>query len=238
MQQYFIETAIDPETLILFTPEQSHHIMHVMRMKPDTIVRIADGNGKVCEAKISYCNGQPVAEFHRFVDDVPSRGNVILAQALIKKDKWEWVLQKAAELGADTVVPVKTKRTVVKMDDERTDKKTERWNKITREASEQSHRHTACKVAEPMSLQQVSEIAADIRLVAYEKEGQDAYLSRYIPATGSVLIGIGPEGGFEPSEVEFLVKRGFISCNLGSRILRAETASLYALSVMDCVREG
>ncbi len=144
-------------------------------------------------------------------------------------------LQKAAELGASRIVPVITRRTIIHLEDKEIAKKLERWNKITLEACQQSNRTSLCEVCRPIRLKDVVEYRQDINLVAYENE--DTRKLRDCLGNGSICIVVGPEGGFEESEIEFLEEAGFTCVSLGTRILRAETAGMYALSVIDAYGE-
>lgn len=236
MQQYFVEQKGVLNELVGFTSEQQHHIAHVLRMKSDTKVRIVDCDGCAFLATIAYVNQQPVAKIIEEIEQSSSR-EIILVPALIKKDKWEYVLQKAAELGATKIVPLETSRTVVKSNDEKVDKKLLRWNKIVMEACEQSH-HTVCtEVVAPVRISGLKEYLVDVNLVAYEKENVSRHIKHYVSGNPSVMVVIGPEGGFDPKEIETLLEMGIQPCSLGKNILRAETAGLYALSVIDAMCE-
>ena len=237
MQQYFVEQKGVLNELVAFTNEQQHHIAHVLRMKSDTLVRIVDCDGCAFLATILYVNQQPVAKIVEEIEQSSFR-EIILVPALIKKDKWEYVLQKAAELGATKIVPLETSRTVVKSNDEKVDKKLLRWNKIVMEACEQSH-HTVCtEVVAPIRISQLKDYFVDVNLVAYEKENVSKHIKHYVQGNPSVMVIIGPEGGFDPKEIETLLEMGVQPCSLGKNILRAETAGLYALSVIDAMCEG
>ena len=236
MQQYFVEQKGNMNEVIAFTQEQQHHIAHVLRMKQGSVVRIVDNEGCAYLATISYVHQQPIATIFEEIENTEHR-DIILVAALIKKEKWEYVLQKAAELGATKIIPLETSRTVVKSNDEKVDRKLARWNKIVLEACEQSH-HTYCtEVVEPIRIKDLPIYLVDVNLVAYEKENVSKHIKHYVKGLKNVLVIIGPEGGFDPKEIDTLLEMGVQPCSLGKNILRAETAGLYALTVIDAMSE-
>jgi 16S rRNA (uracil1498-N3)-methyltransferase len=162
---------------------------------------------------------------------------VTLIQALIRKERWEFLLQKATELGVYRIVPIELKRNVVKWEKNESKNKMDRYQKIMQEAAEQSKRTFVPKLETIIKLNEIDQYKSDINLVAYENE-KDKPMRDYVKSNQSVTIICGPEGGFDEREVEYLLNNGFISVSLGKRILRAETAGLYILSGIDFMFEG
>ncbi len=167
--------------------------------------------------------------------ELPNR--IYLFQGLPKADKMELIIQKAVELGAYEVIPVETRRCVVKLDGKKAAKKVERWQQIAESAAKQSKRMLVPSVHSVMSFKEALRYAEtmDIRLIPYElakgmKETKK--LISDIKPGQSVGIFIGPEGGFEEKEVEAAINAGASSITLGKRILRTETAGLAILSVL------
>ena len=157
--------------------------------------------------------------------------------ALAKGDKIDTVIQKATELGVARIVLINTERCVVKYEGKDTNKKLERFSKIAKEASEQSHRLRIPEIVGPINLNDVDQYMCDVNLLAYEKV---AGKTDNIPLEfkgNSVSAMIGPEGGFSEKEVELLQKKGFSLISLGKRILRTETAAFYILSVLGFILE-
>lgn len=128
-------------------------------------------------------------------------------------------------------------RTIIKTNDEKEERKLVRWNKIVLEACEQSHQVHRCEVTKPVTIKELSNYFTDINLVAYEKEAVSKHMVQYLKKDAGVMIVIGPEGGFEEKEIDQMMDMGIQPCSLGKRILRAETAGLYALSVLDVFSE-
>ncbi|MCF0114465.1 MAG: 16S rRNA (uracil(1498)-N(3))-methyltransferase [Erysipelotrichaceae bacterium] len=233
MQQYFVDTLDRENKKVVFNKEQAHHISHVLRMREGEVVRVSDQKCAYL-AKIQYDGGDVFGVLEEEIGTNECDIKVTLLQALIKKDKWEWILQKATELGVSVIVPMETSRTVVKIKDEKSDKKLVRYQKIVMEASEQCLRTCIPTVEECITLKQIKEYKSDINLIAYASERLVAKrISEVIKPGCSVSIAIGPEGGFSKEEVDKFMAEGFIPVSLGKRILRAETAVAYSLSVIN-----
>ncbi len=231
MQQYFIEQVAAINDVIEMNENQSHHMKTVMRMKEDSIIRIVDTNQKVYLAKVKYQDQKVFAVICEEIQDFSqNKVKLILAQALIKKDKWDFLLQKCSELGVDEIIPFECKRCVVKSKDEKINKKMQRWNTILMEASEQCKRSSIVKLHDVTHLKEISQIEADLKIVAYEDASASSEHLKDVlkmhPHVESVCMVVGCEGGFELEEVNYLLEHGFIRVSLGSRILRAETAAM------------
>jgi len=161
---------------------------------------------------------------------------ITLYQALLKSDKMEYVIQKSVELGVSEIVPFKSKNVVVKVDNKDIDKKTQRWNKIALEAVKQCGRSDIVSVKNIMDFNQMSNELSkfDKVILAYENEKEP--LKNILQSLGkkeNIAIIIGCEGGFNLEEVdEILTNKNAVSVSLGSRILRAETASLNLISIL------
>ena len=235
MQQYFVQELGGPNEQILLDQEQAHHIRRVLRMKTGDIIRLADGSGRVVHARVLIEKDAVYADIiDNVMDTSVTKVKMILAQGMIKGEKWDYVLQKSAELGVHEFVPFVSSRCVVRLKDEKIDKKLSRWNKILLEASEQCKRSTLVKLANPCMFSELKKIPADLRIIAYEDADQISERLCDVLAQHkdikSVLLVVGSEGGFSKEEVEELTAEGFHRVSLGGRILRAETAALSLLS--------
>lgn len=167
--------------------------------------------------------------------ELPSK--IILFQGYPKGDKMEQIVQKAVELGAYEIVPVMMHRCVVKLDDKKSAKKVERLNSIAESAAKQSKRGIIPKVREVMNLEQSLEYAKSLEcvIIPYESAEGMEYSRKVLAESagkGSIGIFIGPEGGFETSEIEKLKGIGGNIISLGHRILRTETAGMTVLSIL------
>lgn len=162
---------------------------------------------------------------------------LVLFQALPKSDKMELIIQKAVELGASRIVPVRTKRSVVRLDEKKAEKKRQRWQAIAQSAAKQSGRGILPEVGEVISFSEACRQAGELthRIIPYELYDdmtETADTIDRISTGGSIGIFIGPEGGFERGEVEQAMEAGAVPVSLGRRILRTETAGLAILSVL------
>ena len=157
-----------------------------------------------------------------------------VALGLVKEQKMDYILQKATELGVKEIIPVDTERSIVKMD-KKEGKKLERWNKITKEASEQSKRNYIPQVQPVMTIKELSKLEGfDIKLLCTVRENTKNIKNVLSNAKegAKMIIVVGPEGGFTIKEEEQLIEQGFQTVSLGKSVLRTETASLFFLSAV------
>ena len=226
MQQYFIEETVNLNDQFFFNDEQSHHIKNVLRMKNDDIVKIVDINHNPYLVKLTIGNNVSGKVFES-LEKYEEKVRVTLVAALIKNDKWDFMIQKVCELGVSEIVPLEAKRCVVRLKD-KADKKIMRFNKIALEACEQCKREDLVTVNKAISLKEISAYKSELNIVAYEDADYKGLNLKEIlkGKPKSVTIVIGPEGGFDPGEIEYLINNDFKCVSLGKRILRAETASI------------
>lgn len=239
MQQFFAEPSWIQGNRIYLTGSDVNHMKNVLRMKPGEDVRISDGAGKVYLCCINmYEEESAILDILKEIGrDTELPSDIVLFQGLPKGDKMEWIVQKAVELGVHSVVPFAAKRSVVKMDERKARKKQIRWQAIAKGAAEQSGRTLLPEVKNPLSFSQALDAAGelDVILIPYEMEEgmvQTASIIDAIRPGQSVGVFIGPEGGFEPAEIELAKQKGALSVSLGRRILRTETAGLTVLSIL------
>lgn len=232
MQQYYVNYSINTDMLVHFDDEQCHHIMKVLRMKSGDKVYAVDVNEMkyLVEVEITDTVIGHILEKKESSNEMGIR--IYLAQGLIKGERWDYFLQKACEFGATDIIPLVLKRNVVKVNDGY-EKKIERFNKIAKEAAEQSKRDILPVVHKPITLKELIGVDADMKIVAYENEAGSASLKDLLcQDIHSIIFVAGSEGGLAPEEVEFLEENGYHCVGLGPRILRAESASLYFLSAL------
>ena len=245
MQHFFVSPEQVREEKIYVEGSDVNHMKNVLRMKTGEELTIGDGDGwlYVCVVE-SYEEDMAVLkilEKKKDESELPSK--IYLFQGLPKQDKMELIVQKAVELGVYQVIPVATKRAVVKLDAKKAKKKVERWQQIAVSAAKQAGRGIIPAVGEVCTYAQALKYAEelDVVLIPYElAEGMKetrAILEQVKPGM-RVGIFIGPEGGFERSEVEAAMEAGAAPVSLGKRILRTETAGMTALSVLMFLIEG
>ncbi|WP_163970045.1 16S rRNA (uracil(1498)-N(3))-methyltransferase [Oceanobacillus halotolerans] len=242
MQRYFISEEKWYKDEVHISGDDAHHIIRVMRLKEgdQLICNHPDGRVAICEITAIDNDMVQVSIKEWLEESVELPVDVIIAQGLPKSDKLELVLQKGTELGAAGFIPIQADRSVVKWDMKKAAKKMQRFEKIMKEASEQSHRNRIPNIMPIQSTKELVQQATsyDVRLFAYEDEAKrtPSQLLRdvfdQIKPGQTILLFIGPEGGFSNNEVNLLLQNGFNPIRLGPRILRTETAPLYVLATI------
>lgn len=254
MPQFFVPRKNIRGDRFFFDPTESHHLIRVLRKSPGDTVRIFDGEGSVLTARIADCsdpdqvrgeivrNADPALEDHSREGVPASWCRLRLYPALLKGPRFEWLLEKATELGAEAVQPLSTDRTLIRLKPDQARSKVERWRKIVLASAKQCGRKDLTRVESPVSFRQAVERMpkGDPRFILWEREQQGELseavrelkdLPRGAPAPVVHLI-IGPEGGLSLDEVILARDAGVIPVGLGRNILRAETASIAAASVV------
>lgn len=239
MYHFFVTPEQVKGEEILIEGSDVNHIKNVLRMKIGEELQISDGNNKkyLCEIASMTSDEVCVHIKEELISDTELPSKLYLFQGLPKSDKMEFIVQKAVELGVYEIIPVATKRAVVKLDDKKAAKKVERWNSISEGGAKQSGRNVIPEVKQVMSYKEAIQYAGslDIILIPYElAEGMEEtrqIIESILPGQ-SVGIFIGPEGGFETQEVEYAIENGAKAITLGKRILRTETAGLTTLSIL------
>ena len=241
MQRFFVEPHQIEEAKhhIHINGTDVNHIKNVLRMKCGEDVLISDGGEKEYHCRIEELGDDEVLLHILYAQEpkyeLPNK--IYLFQGLPKADKMELIIQKAVELGAFCVIPVETKRCVVKLDAKKAEKKVSRWQQIAESAAKQSKRMLIPEIHEVMTYKQALEFARqlDVKLIPYEL-AKGMKLTREIISEiepgQSIGIFIGPEGGFEEEEVAKALEIGAHAITLGKRILRTETAGLTLLAVL------
>lgn len=222
----------------MITGSDVNHIRNVLRMKPGEEIAVSNGiDGKEYRCGIESYTEDTVLCTLRFIKEegveLPSR--IYLFQGLPKADKMELIVQKAVELGAYEVIPVAARRCVVKLDEKKAAGKIGRWQGIAESAAKQSKRGMIPKVHSVMSMQEAVDYARamEVRLIPYELAEDMQHTRKVIEAVAAgkdIAVFIGPEGGFEESEIQMAMEAGIEPITLGKRILRTETAGFTVLS--------
>ena len=240
MHRFFVEEPAMGENSITITGGDVNHIKNVLRMAVGDKICVINGqNNKEYYCEITAVGNDAVdTRICEIRESDQELGNeVVLFQGLPKSDKMELIIQKAVELGVHTIVPVSTDRTVVKLDAKKEANKRKRWMSISESAAKQSGRLRIPEVTPVVSYREELEMAKkmDVRLIPYElAEGMEKTreLMSSIQPGQSVAVFIGPEGGFESSEIEKAMEIGAWPITLGKRILRTETAGLVTLAML------
>ncbi|MGN0383340.1 MAG: 16S rRNA (uracil(1498)-N(3))-methyltransferase [Eubacterium sp.] len=239
MYRFFVDNAAIREENIVIRGKDVNHIVNVLRMKTGENILISNGHDKDYECVIESISAHEVIariiDVHGAMTELPSK--IYLFQGIPKSDKMELIIQKAVELGVYEVIPVSTKRSIVKLDEKKAEAKVKRWNLISESAAKQSKRIIIPSVNRVMNFEEALNYAKsiDMVIIPYEEAQNMAYTKSILSAVkGGTSIGIfiGPEGGFAPEEVEAAKNMGAFEITLGKRILRTETAGMTVLSIL------
>ena len=235
MKQVFVDHPCELNSIINLDEDQAHHLFDVLRIQKKEVVRVVSS-----ESQVFLAHPQQRGFLHLFnkITTEQTSKHITLCTALIKQDKFEWMLQKACELGVTRIVPFVSRNTIIHLDESKQKKKLDRWSKILLGACQQCNRNDLVEITPIQTLDTLVDFQSDCNLVAYEKENDPSkHLAHYLSEDPeSITICIGPEGGFEEFEIEKLKSNHFQCCSLGPRILRAETAACYILSAVEYQR--
>ena len=234
---FFTDQDLTRADTVTLRGESAHHLLHVLRARAGERIDLSDASGRTYRCTLIQ-SGEDSALFS--VDDEIEKDRelpctVTLFQSIAKGEKMSFVIQKSVELGVDRIVPVVTRRTVVRPDSKGAAHKRERWQKIAEAAAKQCGRARIPEISAVASFDEALRQASlsDVFIFPYEcAEGMSRTRQVFegIGRGASVSLMIGPEGGFEVSEVSAAQEAGAQVITLGSRILRTETAALTALA--------
>lgn len=237
MQKFFIDEEIFEQKKI--SGDIAFQIRNVLRYTVDSQFLIGV-TGKTYLVKIQKMTSNEVffevLEEKELKSEMPIR--IDLFQGFPKKDKMEHIIKYSTQLGIHAITPVMMMRSIVKLEESKKDSRRLRYQKIATEAAEQSLREVVPAIKPILALKQIDFSEYDLKLVCYEEAAKKMELTRFKEAIQGLnpsqkcAILVGPEGGIAPDEIEYLKEKGFICVGLGPRILRTETAILYALSAI------
>lgn len=227
-------TSLENQSTIRLDEKATHHLARVLRAAIGDQLTIFNGQGGEYEAVIAHIDKKAVTvELQRFIDkEVESPIHLHLAQGIARGEKMDFIVQKAVELGVSRIIPLVTERCNVRLSGEREEKRIEHWQSIIISACEQSGRNKLPDISAPQTLNEwLAAVKVDHAFVLSPHVDQKlADVS--IANQSSVAVLIGPEGGLSDQEVMMANQKGFASLNLGPRVLRTETATIAALSVL------
>jgi len=215
---------------IFLSVEETKHLRDVLRLKENDSVRVFDGGGREFACGIERIEKKKTVLkiLEETAPTAPESGlNLTLAVALLKGEKFDWVVQKAVELGVTKFVPLNTQRADVRLKE--TEKRLTRWQKIALEAAKQSGRARLMPIEPPIDFKKFVRTEKDAAILFAERGGDDFSA---IEATGKITAVVGAEGGWEMSEIEAARASGFKIITFGGRILRAETAAVVVAAVL------
>ena len=239
MYRFFVEPSQVEEHVIRIHGTDMNHIKNVLRMKIGEEILISTGEKTEYTCYIEAYEEEEVLAHIMYAQEAGYElaSRIYLFQGLPKSDKMELIIQKAVELGVHRIIPVATKRSVVRLEGKKEENKQRRWQAISESAAKQSKRMYVPEISHVMSFKDAVQYAQelDVILLPYERargmQETKEIIGKIKPGQ-SVGIFIGPEGGFDEKEVELAMEQGAKAITLGKRILRTETAGLTVLSVL------
>jgi 16S rRNA (uracil1498-N3)-methyltransferase len=237
-RRFYVHQPPDGDEVVL-SGDAGHRIARVLRLPAGTTIALFDGSGRIWPAEVIDIRGQAVrVTVGQPVVHQPEPIAVLLA-GMIRPNRFEWLIEKATELGATTILPVVCERSAVRPA-EIGPSRLERWRRIAVEASEQCGRVTVTRIEQPATFAQAIDTATGRLVVAAEPaHGSAVPLSAGLHDIGSdaVTLLVGPEGGLTEAEVQRSIEANGAAVTLGPRILRAETAAIVALSILVDTRQ-
>jgi 16S rRNA (uracil1498-N3)-methyltransferase len=239
MRRFFVDELLSTQDSFVITGSEARHMTRVLRMSPGDRLILLDKAGERFQAVIEEATRHHVLVHleNPLPSAAPSPVCITLCQALLKSHRMDLVIEKTSELGVNRVLPYLADRTVVQVDKAKTHSKVKRWQEIARSAAKQSDRSTPAEIGPLRSFHELLAVLSTesaMRILLWEGEGISSLkdLLRSNSPVASVIAMVGPEGGFTEREVKETGEAGFVSVSLGSRILRAETAAISLVTLI------
>ena len=247
MQQYFINEDLNVESTYELSKDDSNHIVRIMRKKIEDKVYIVFNNEikYICTIVDNNVDKVLITPYEQVIGTNELSTKITVAIPPLKNDKIEYLMQKLTELGVSNIVLFNSERNIAKIKKDKVDSKLNRWNKIVKEAAEQSKRNVIPDITYVDSLRDLIKFSEnyDYKVVAYEKESvneDNINLKKLLASeldNKDVIAVFGSEGGLSEQEIDSLIAGNFDVIGLGKRILRAETAPLYFVSCVSYFSE-
>ena len=238
MSTFFVDPGgITPPT-IRVTGDLLYHLRDSLRSRLGDSLTLNDGCGTRYRVEVTHVTSQAIdcRIIDRQTEPMRKTSPIVLGQALIKGDKMDWVVQKATELGVAAIAPIHSTHSVIKPNPERLEHQRSRWERIARDAAQQSERWSVPAIADPVDLAGIFRqyASAPLKGMLVERSNSPSLSAIPLPSDRQrpIVLLIGPEGGWAPEEQRVAQEQGFLPLALGPRILRAETAAIAALSIL------
>lgn len=238
MRYFFLESSAIHGSSAVITGANAKHIKTVLRLKPGDIIGIYDGEGFEYQSRIEEISNHRIHLniISKHPSSAESPVQITVGQALLKGKKMDDLIRHLTELGVSMWIPFLSKRSVPDPDGQRLNKRMLRWETIARESLKQCRRGRATRIGELSTFETLLTQSThhDLNIIFYEEAstGFEAEKSKKTTPIKKILIVIGPEGGFTSREIEMAKNAGFVTTGLGPRILRAETATIAACSIV------
>ena len=235
LTRVFVDLPLAPGARVPLPEDAAAHLVRVLRLREGDACVLFNGDGFDHDATIASATKRGVdahvGDARAVENESPLR--LVLLQGIARGEKMDLILQKATELGVAAIAPVFADRTEVRLDGDRLDKRMAHWRSVVISACEQSGR---ARIPELLPARNLAEAAAalpaDALKLTLDPQGEHRSASLAVPASSTIVIGIGPEGGWSEKDRAVLRERGFSGLRLGPRVLRTETAGLAAIAVL------
>jgi len=239
LRRFFVDEIRSKDGLCAITGPEAKHITRVLRMKPGNRFVLMDGRGSLFQVLIESISSQEVWVFLEkpFPKPLPSPVKITICQALPKSRAMDYLIQKTSELGVDSIIPFFSERTVVRFEMDRLANKMKHWREVAISSAKQCGRGIPVSIDSPISFRAVMEKWRGqnaLKVVLWEEEeSRDLKSTLKTPPPAANFVGIiGPEGGFSSEEIDAARDAGFVSVSLGGRVLRAETAAITTVAIV------
>lgn len=239
LRRFFVEGTIERDRPCVIAGPEGRHMAKVLRLGPGDHVALLDGRGTRFQGVIQSVTreGVTVIPENPLPSPSPPPLDIILCQAILKSGPMDFLIQKTSELGVHAIFPFFSERTIVRLQEERSANRLRHWNGVAKGAAKQSGRNVQARIAAPAPLDERIEgwrAEKGLKVLLWEGEGQQDLkgLLRDTSQSERFIGMIGPEGGFTRDEVEMAAGAGFVPVSLGERILRAETAAIVMVALV------
>lgn len=232
-RRFYVPRELIGERVAILPSIQAHHLRDVLRLSTGDTVEIFDGSGSGYAGEVELRGNEVLVRGLERIDSPRLPFRLTLAAALIKAAHFELILQKVTELGADEIIPLKTRFSDIRIPEEKLNSRLERWRRIVVEAAKQCRRLTVPTLRPPLNFSAFlssEELPGCTKILFYEKAAQP--LRPGLLMSDRIVLCTGPEGGWDTSEIAQAETAGFGVFSLGSSILRAETAAIAAAAVV------
>lgn len=244
MYRCYIDESEWSDNEVSLSPEEGHHLVNVLRAAKGDRVLLFDGEGRQATAEIVQIDPLVLSVVDRQDDVIGKRQEIVLIQAIPKGKRMDLIVEKATELGVCRIIPVMTERVVARLDQEKSEGRVERWQRVALSAAKQCGTSIVPKVDNIRSFREIIQICPSFDLLLVGSLDSDAPLLRVIlrerllSKPGTVAVIIGPEGDLTRAEHISAVEAGAIPVSFGDLVLRVETAALFAMSAIRYESEG
>ncbi len=231
--RFYQDIELKVETEIVLNARASHHLVVVLRASRNSDCSVFNGDGFEYKAKVLVANKKSVQVLllKKIKPKVESNLKIHLAQAVSKSDRMDYMVQKATELGANSITPILSERVVVKLDTKRWNKKITHWQQIAISATEQSFRTKVPQINYPLKLAEYVNLENNADKFILDTEAKTRFADNQKPGNNITLL-IGPEGGFAKNEIDLAHNNGFKRIGIGPRVLRTETVAPVCLALV------